>query len=227
MAQLGLERGIDSSSKTAQVPASVTQGMAVFPNGLVSRENLIYSFRVNTRLGNQRMKSKSRWKRLLDHLQIDGEITPVTDNHLDEFEATINIKLPLSYRDFCKVLGPGSLEARIRIEITAPGFGIETMNTMIWSNDLRDLERMCSKPELVKRALFFGSDISTNNYFFHKEDITDVASNELSVYVIYRDWEVCHLAHSFESFIYDCCLINGIPHCHPLDTDPPVFHAGE
>jgi hypothetical protein len=177
------------------------------------------------------------WKRLLDRVRIEGQLRPVSDAQLDEFETKHQIKLPRSYREFCKVFGPGSLRGQICIHITVPETvsehvaaqatkqSIEILNKEIWSTIFLDLDDYCPDPALIRKGLFFGKDIYTHHYFWNPLDITDKANSEFGVYVIFREMKIHRLADTFESFIYDICLDKGIPNHGKLDEDPPIFEA--
>jgi hypothetical protein len=183
------------------------------------------------------MKSGRSWKKLLDIVQVQGQLDPVSEKQLAAFEAANKIKLPRSYREFCKVFGPGDLQCRIWIHLTTPGrdtsagrtveglwnVSTEVLNREIWSTSLFEVDEYCSQPELVRKGLFFARDIYTHLYFWKKDEITSKSMNELAVYVIYREWDIYRLADSFESFIFDICLDKGIPNQGKPDLDPPVF----
>ncbi|WP_171468895.1 SMI1/KNR4 family protein [Frigoriglobus tundricola] len=183
------------------------------------------------------MDHEKTWDRLLSLAKIEGQLRPVAEGQLDKFEIRRNIKLPQSYRWFCKKFGPGSIRGQIWINITAPedppasatprpgGHGIEALNEDIWSTVFLDVDVYCPDPKLIRNGLFFGSDIYTHHYFWNTNEVTDRANNELAVYVVFREWKVYRLADSFESFIYDICLGKGIPDHGKLDYDPPLFEA--
>jgi hypothetical protein len=185
------------------------------------------------------MNLNDPWKRLLERVRIDGQLDPVSDAQLDAFEIANKIKLPHSYREFCKTFGPGSLHGRIWIHIATPTrstsrkhaigrsakVNIDVLNKEVWSTFLIDLDEYCDNPGLIRNGLFFGRDIYTHHYFWNKAESTDRKTNEMAIYVIYREMKIHRLADSFESFIYDICLDRGIPNHGKLDEDPPVFEA--
>lgn len=179
------------------------------------------------------------WDRLLKVVKVTGRPEPLSEVQLTAFEAENKVNLPHSYREFCKVLGPGSLRGRIWVHISAPGVkvaseqsvadqmkvNIDVLNKEVWTRDFFELDEYCSNPALVRQGLLFGRDIYTHNYFWSKTEITDKRRNEMAVYVIYREMQIHRLADSFESFIYDICLDKGIPDQGKLDYDPPIFEA--
>jgi hypothetical protein len=183
------------------------------------------------------MNTRRSLKKLLRTLRVEGRLSPVSDRQLATFESLNKIKLPASYRTFCKVFGPGCLRGRIEVHIAVPGLklsedrntgelvkeSVEVLNKEIWSTRFIDLDEYCPNPNLVRKGLFFGRDIYTHHYFWNKSEVTDKQNNELGVYVIYREWAIHRLADSFESFIFNICLDKGIPNHSPLDEDPPTF----
>jgi hypothetical protein len=184
------------------------------------------------------MSNIRSWQRLLDIVQIEGELQPISDSQLDAFEAKNQTKLPWSYREFCKVFGAGSLRARIWIHITTPDNpfikrpesrgtmeSMDVLNEEIWSTIFLDVDEYCPDPALIRQGLFFGSDIYTHHYFWNRQEITDKDRNEMGVWVIYREMKIYRLAESFESFVWDICLDRGIPDHGKLDYDPPIFEA--
>jgi hypothetical protein len=171
------------------------------------------------------MARKRSWKQLLDSVTVEGRIHPVSAKAIDRFEHAVEVGLPRSYCDFLGVFGPGKLNGRISIDITAPSqstpsssssarsatSSIETLNEDVWSTRFIDLDEYCADPALIRNGLFFGKDIYTHHYFWNRTEITDKARHEMAIYVIYREWTSYRLADSFESFIYDICFDKGIP----------------
>jgi hypothetical protein len=183
------------------------------------------------------MNSDRTWKDLLARTKVDGQLKPVTEKELKAFEKSMAIALPESYRDFCKVFGPGHLSAQVSIHLTAPGGAqsssldvgpsrkqnIEVLNQEIWTTSLMDVDEYCATPELPQNGLFFACDTYTHNYFWHKADPTDKRKNEMAIYVIFREFTIHRLADTFESFIFDVCLDRGLPDHGKLECDPPEF----
>ncbi|MEK6234260.1 MAG: SMI1/KNR4 family protein, partial [Planctomycetales bacterium] len=133
------------------------------------------------------MESERSWNWLLDNIAVEGEPAPTSDNMLNEYETLNSIKLPQSYRDYCKVFGSGRLTGKIAVQIMTPRNksvenSIEELNEDIWSRDFIDLDEYCPDPDLIRCGLFFGRDICTHLYFWNKEEPTGIGRNEMAVY---------------------------------------------
>jgi hypothetical protein len=135
----------------------------------------------------------------------------VTDAALDEFEKKIGVPLPLSYRSFIKLFGPGELAWKYRIY--APGdprlnpfVEIASYNQSI-AKDLakpgfknwKDLPRL-------KRMIFFCRTDEAEWIGWDTEDVRDRKKHEYGIYTTTRHREVKELADSFEDFILNVCL---------------------
>jgi hypothetical protein len=160
----------------------------------------------------------------------------VNDEALDAFEAEFKVRLPQSYRQFCKDVGPGELRGAIWVHIAAPGLpeskddpgeamkrNLELLNKEIWSIALLELDDYCPHPELVRSGIFFGRDLYTYHYFWNKAESTNSAASEMGIYLIDRQMRTCRVADTFESFIFDVCLGRGIPDHEKSDQEPPEF----
>jgi hypothetical protein len=157
------------------------------------------------------------WSKVLQTLSIvGGELGPVSQSDLDQFETETGFKLPKSYRDFCTLLGPGTLAHPGNYRIVAPKANGGQMEELRRFNRFahdcnQECELYCQNPEQVKRAWFFGTDIGTSWFFWDSVETTNPKNYEYSVFVLYRDYDVERLASSFWEFVNDICLESGLP----------------
>lgn len=112
-----------------------------------------------------------------------------------------------SYREYCTHIGPGRLQGKIAVQILCPTLltkeqsiktpsyeSIETLNKEIWETYFIDLDEYCSNPDLIRRSLFLGYELSSHFYFWDKKELTERYNNEMAVYDIYREWAIHRLA---------------------------------
>lgn len=50
------------------------------------------------------------WQELLGTFTVHGRLAPANDEQLDTYERESGFRLPASYRAFCRVFGPGTLD---------------------------------------------------------------------------------------------------------------------
>jgi len=155
------------------------------------------------------------WKAVLARLKVeDGPLKPLSMTTLKQYEKKIGIRLPKSYKNYCCTIGPGELVVphcyRICVpDVASNAFNIEKINTDVRS--IAGIDLMAADPVQYKRGLYFGTDISTSDYFWDPQDITDPKNNEYGIYVRYRNWQVDRLCDTFWEFINDICLGKGNP----------------
>ena len=161
--------------------------------------------------------ANNMWSEVLQSLSmISGELRPVSESDLDQFETETGFKLPKSYRDFCTLLGPGILAHPGNYRIVAPKSNGGEMEELRRFNRFahacnQECEFYCQNAEQVKRALFFGTDIGTSWFFWDPGETANAKDNEHSIFVLYRDYDVERLANSFWDFVNDICLKSGLP----------------
>lgn len=173
------------------------------------------------------------WQRLLDELDVSGEVTPVPPERLDAFESGNDIKLPASYRDYCNVFGPGRLIGVISLKIVVPGerswpwsAELSLFNEHFASVNPLEIDEYCSAPQLWRNALFFADD-GGNMFFWNKGEVTNSATNEMGVYLVERSMQIHRITDTFESFVFDNCLERSVINWSTSKKcDPAQFWAG-
>jgi hypothetical protein len=175
--------------------------------------------------------SQSRWKELLENIDVVGDIVPVAEHRLDVYEVGAKLRLPKTYREYCTVFGPGRLNGVISTRIAVPGertwewmAELELFNEHFLKLDSVELEEYCPDPQLWRNGIFFG-DNQGDLFLWNKSEVLDEQTHEMAIYVVLRDMETHRLADSFESFVFDVCLEHGTPGRGKLDS-PPSFLAG-
>lgn len=147
------------------------------------------------------------WKSLLSKFEIrEGSIEPVQPRTLARYEKAKGLVLPKSYKEYCKTFGPGTFVTASDRQFCTPAaaspwFNLDVLNQKIQS--MANVDEYAGDPKQFRRALYFGSDISTAFYFWDPQDVTDSKQNEFGVYVLYRDWSVTRLADTFWDLIYN------------------------
>jgi hypothetical protein len=141
---------------------------------------------------------------------------------ITEFQNRIGYPLPRSYIDFVALFGPGELAETF--QIAAPGddrksdYDLFTYNDNTHTARADEVDEYSPDPGLFRRFLFFGQDISSNDYAWDPTEVTNVETHEYAIYVKYREWNVKRLADSFEEFVRD--VVFGSRHTD-LFADPP------
>jgi hypothetical protein len=153
------------------------------------------------------------WRKLLGQLRLDtsmGELAPVVETSLDDFEKRVGVTLPNSYRAYCLVFGAGRLAERVKIAV--PGYqGTDYASSLVnldseMAHAGLDFEEYSPDPAQHKRAIFVGFDVFRSYHFFDPADVTDAANNEYAVYTIFDPWEVRRTADNFWLFVTELCL---------------------
>lgn len=164
------------------------------------------------------------WQKVYNSLDVSvPEWTPIaekpTQETLDEFEHLTGVRLPLSYRNYIQVFGPGELGQEFRI--FAPGY--ESLGEHANSSDLwtfnASKEPLRSDPKIhqyyddqerISRLLFFASTDGGEIIGWDPLDVRDKGSCEYGIYILLNDRKSPELlAESFTSFVHDVCLGNG------------------
>jgi len=169
--------------------------------------------------------TKTQWKQLLKKLDVKndmGDLSPVTQAALDTFENDCGIRLPSTYRSFCRVFGAGEFGREFLIAV--PGFkGESKTNSLQGLQELShaglEYDEYSPDPQQHARGVFFAFDILGSKYFFDPEDISDARKNEYAVYTLFRDWEVQRTADNFWQFVTECCL--GERHDELIESEEP------
>jgi SMI1/KNR4 family protein SUKH-1 len=153
-----------------------------------------------------------RWQQLLTSIAVDGTPHPVSDVDLDAFETEWDNRLPLSYRNYCNIFGPGELAGWYNIATPnyqgnfKERYDLTTKNTAV--HEGRDWREYSPNPEQFNRALIFADDTATAVYFWDPAEASMAKDNEYAIYAMYRDWTLQKLCDTFCEFI-DICLHRG------------------
>ncbi|MBI1249790.1 hypothetical protein GC197_18340 [bacterium] len=156
----------------------------------------------------------AKWKTVLKHLEIvNGEdgLHTVDSALLNAAENSLHIKLPDSYRSFCRVFGVGSF-GRGDFNIAVPGYNgkANTYSLEYLTDSQRELAGQLGDlgldPDQISRGIFFAIDMSRSNHFFDPEDVTDPKKHEYAVFSLYRNYEVERTFDSFWDFVTIGCL---------------------
>ena len=152
------------------------------------------------------------WDSLLSELEVvRGKITYPADacRQLARYEIEIGMLLPVSYKEYCSVLGPGELPSGHYI--TAPGDqgSREARNYhaaclgCVWPGYVRN-----GTGEQLTTARFFAIEYK-DFYFWNTAEVTSAESNEYAVYVHTAGQEVHRLSDTFIDFVIQVCLRGG------------------
>lgn len=158
-------------------------------------------------------KMANGWEQLGAKLQVGkgkgGKLVASTDAALDEFERSFNIKLPLNYRDFVKLFGPGELAGVVRIY--APVGRKQPGDLTTFVKGFREgadfLGEVFSNPKLILRSIPFANTIFGDMIVWDPQKPTDPKAHEYEVCLLAKETsKVSNLAPDFETFIQDRCL---------------------
>ena len=158
----------------------------------------------------------SNWHEFLDSVVI--EITPnasyaPTEVCLDQFEADNGFKLPLSYREFMLLFGPGCFSSNLRI--SSPGYSDpESLVDLTFANkslgysaeELAESTLPTKTKSLLRRLVWFGIVHGNEWLGWDPIDVFDSSTHEYAVYQV--DWrrdDVIRLAGSFWDAIVGLC----------------------
>lgn len=153
------------------------------------------------------------WDSLLSELEIVwGKITYPADacRQLTRYETEIGMLLPVSYREYCSVIGPGELPSGHCI--TAPGeiSGLQEARSYhaaclgcVWPGYVRN-----GGGEKLTTARFFASEYK-DKYFWNTAEVTSAESNEYAIYVHTAEQKVHRLSDTFSDFVMRVCLRGG------------------
>lgn len=156
----------------------------------------------------------AKWRTVLKRLEIvNGEdgLHTVDSDLLKSAESSLHIKLPDSYRSFCRVFGVGSFGTG-DFNIAVPGYNgkTKTYSLEYLTNSQREfagqLGDLGLDPDQITRGIFFAIDMSRTNHFFDPEDVTNSKKNEYAVFSLYRNYEIERTFDNFWDFVTKGCL---------------------
>jgi hypothetical protein len=132
-----------------------------------------------------------------------------SDDDLNRYERESGFRLPLSYRAFVKVFGPGELGGDFRLR--APGYpdhphaDLGRSNAEIRAGLTKTFLSLFNDPDRVARMVFFCAPGGGDWIGWDPEDIRDAELHEYGIYEI-GDEEMEKVADSFPQFIEEVCL---------------------
>ncbi|VTU01848.1 Uncharacterized protein OS=uncultured bacterium PE=4 SV=1: SMI1_KNR4 [Gemmataceae bacterium] len=155
------------------------------------------------------MASANPWDAVFDrvtHVRTPGFVcaTPVTDAELDQAEAQLNTRFPLSYRAFMKRFGPGELDCWLRIStvlLISANHHALVEHTTSCRDDLpkwTDLNH-----DHLRRFVYFATNVSGEPYAWDPEEASDADTFDHPIYRLHRHEEGTpdRLASTFTEFI--------------------------
>jgi hypothetical protein len=151
---------------------------------------------------------EAAWSALLSTMTVEGTLFPSTADQLDGFEQEAGVRLPASYRAFCRVFGPGSLGDWY--EFAAPGYAgyrPHRWNLAAKNADVRaarEWEEYAEDVAQFRRAVIFGGDQATGTFLFDPLAVTVPDANEYAVFAVWRDWTTEWVCDTFGEFIAIC-----------------------
>jgi hypothetical protein len=155
------------------------------------------------------------WKELLGGLTFETDYTtlhPVQTKVITAFEKKRGVKLPASYRAFCRVFGAGDISKQFHIAVpgykgTANAYRLEHVENM--AHEGLEYRHYSKDPGQHERGIFFAMDLLRSYHFFDSSESTGSDGNEYGVYTLFSDFKVRRSADDFGQFVVDVCLGKG------------------
>lgn len=132
-----------------------------------------------------------------------------TDAWLHEFEHEFEVRLPLSYREYAKVFGPGELAGYYQIRVPM-GRQFNAWSDLSAFNDDSPRNNEVLKhevhddPERIGRMIFFCTTFAGDHFGWDPADLRDQETLEYGVYLLPRIERPVRVADSFPQFIEEC-----------------------
>jgi hypothetical protein len=149
------------------------------------------------------------WKELLNSLTIQGKLNPSSSEGLDSYEKKSGLRLPSSYRAFCKTLGAGRLGDWY--DFAVPNYNGKGKKTFLdldavtrFYHDGLPWEESAPDPDQFKRSIIFAHDSTGSVYYWDADMITDKRASEYAVFAMFRDMTGERLCDSFGEFFHIC-----------------------
>jgi hypothetical protein len=147
------------------------------------------------------------WSALLETMTIEGPLLRSSADQLDAFEQQAGVRLPASYRSFCRVFGPGTLGSWY--EFAAPGYGYQPERWNLASKSAHahatsEWEEYAPDPAQFGRAIIFAGDEATGAFLFDPAAVTDPAASEYAVFAVWRDLTTERVSDTFAEFVAIC-----------------------
>jgi hypothetical protein len=190
------------------------------------------------------------WEELYRNLRIlELSLVPKvgqpTDTQIECVEKKLGLPLPLGYRDFIKVFGPGEIASDFRIR--APGFrtmangeSAEAFNHMV---DLGAFNEILKHAQITftamdgpyssqaRRLIYFADNSAGDLVGWDPEDVRECDRAEYGIYSVLREEGAARcVAETFEEFIMQVCLADGfarafgfVPAGEPIDPQFMTF----
>jgi hypothetical protein len=159
----------------------------------------------------------NRWASFLNDWRIEGQLDCSLIKDLDGWEEDYEVKLPVSYREFCYEIGPGAFTDYLQYHILGPAndgpleLGGPVTGDEVWAIGLEgDIP-----------VLEFAMDIGGFSYLWHLDEVTNKSEHEYAIYAyphidvqeaIRGDQNKWFISNSFEEFIREWVAIG--KHCY-------------
>ena len=154
----------------------------------------------------------AEWETILQQVEIlEGGLHNIDVELLDAAENSLQVKLPSSYRSFCRVFGVGSFGTG-DFNIAVPGYvgRSRSYSLQYLTESQRELADQYGDvgldSELLSRGVFFSVDMSGSNHFFDPDVVTDPENHEYAVFSLYRNYAVERTFDNFWDFVTIGCL---------------------
>lgn len=154
-----------------------------------------------------------------------------TDQHLDRFQEKLAVRLPVSYRAFIKVFGPGFIARSF--PIYSPGYRGAGVVDMLANNKWQDeYTAHGPEPEKYRRCIAF-SECAYQLIVWDTGDVTDPYGPEYRILRLPRHYEpLIPVTDSFRAFIEEFCLggkylemLGGVQEETWADDDTGAIHS--
>jgi hypothetical protein len=149
------------------------------------------------------------WRTLLKAMSVRGKLHPATAEELDQYETKSGFRLPSSYRDFCRVFGPGQIGGWYQLAVPhLEKKGKKKLYDLAgktkFYHDGLEWEEYAPDPKRFQRSVIFGDDNTGAVYYWDPEEITVPKKSEYAIYAMFRDFTGEKLCDTFWDFVGIC-----------------------
>lgn len=130
---------------------------------------------------------------------------------INAFEVLRKFLLPLSYREYCRVFGPGTLAGFFTITAPMDGrYGVFTdldeFDRWIPRKDMCSDDFSRSDSDRLDRLLYFCTSVGGDCFGWDPADPQNETHHEYGIYWVPRGSPPQRVATTFQEFIEECCL---------------------
>jgi hypothetical protein len=131
---------------------------------------------------------------------------------LEQFETESGVKLPVDYRSFIRLFGPGELAGEFFL--LAPGYPTSNIDLKLHTIEFRrgvqrspSIRQSFDDPVFVGRLLFFCRTFQGDKFAWDTADVTNQEEHDYRIHLWRHEGEKTEIvAGSFREFIEDLCL---------------------